>query len=192
MMRIRKENINTLEHWDREWSQRSEAELIERFSVVAELLRRVDGKKVLDVGCGNALGYTHIKRIWGCEYFGTDFSEIAIRKARQAEPEAHFAVADVYSQPFDDNSFDAVLCQEVMEHVEYPEDLCRELLRVMRPGGAVIVTTPRGAHMNGCEEHVWSYENQDMQALFPGCAVRILSSKEVLPDLIIAVITKPL
>jgi len=44
--------------------------------------------------------------------------------------------------PFEDNLFDTVLCLEVIEHVENPFALCRELFRVLHPGGQVIISTP--------------------------------------------------
>lgn len=191
MNRIRKENINTVEFWDNEWAMRPDVELIERFTVVAELLRRENAKKILDVGCGSSIGYAHIKRHWGCDYYGTDFSEVAIAKAKELEPGAHFAVADAYQQPFDDNSFDAVLCQEVFEHLEDPVLLATELLRCTRPGGAIIITTPLGEYLNGCPEHIWAYSKDDIRKLFTGCPVRFLNSKMILFDLIVAVITKP-
>jgi 2-polyprenyl-3-methyl-5-hydroxy-6-metoxy-1,4-benzoquinol methylase len=201
MNRIRQQNINTTEYWDAEWGRR-DPELIERFTMVAELLRRVGAKKVLDVGCGDGGCYGHFKRAaWDCDYYGTDHSAVAIEKAKAAEPDAHFALADVYAQPFDDASFDAVLCQEVLEHVERPADLAAELARLTRPAGHIILTTPEGDHLNGSEEHVWAYEREDIKIFFPtpdegqgemrfGFDVRFLKRGMLFPGLIIAVIKK--
>lgn len=49
--------------------------------------------------------------------------------------------------PYPDNSFDLVAVNDVHEHIRDPESLNRELQRVMRPGGRVVVTTPRGDEM---------------------------------------------
>jgi len=56
-------------------------------------------------------------------------------------PEAmlHF---DITAIPFDDDSFDAVLCSHVLEHVENDRAAMRELVRVLRPGGFAIVLVP--------------------------------------------------
>jgi len=43
--------------------------------------------------------------------------------------------------PFDENSFDEILCQNVLEHVDYPKVL-REIHRVLKPGGKVFATVP--------------------------------------------------
>ncbi len=50
--------------------------------------------------------------------------------------------------PYDDQSFDAVVCIEVIEHVEDPYQLTRELFRVVKPGGRVLVTTPNLLNIN--------------------------------------------
>jgi SAM-dependent methyltransferase len=51
-----------------------------------------------------------------------------------------FASAD--DLPFDDTSFDCILCTEVLEHCADPLAVLREVHRVLRPGGAVFLTTP--------------------------------------------------
>lgn len=191
MKRIREININTLDFWNGEWAKR-EPELIERFSIIAEFLRRAGAKKILDIGCGDGLAYTHIKQKYGCDYYGTDFSDTAIEKAKATHPDAHYALADCYAQPFDDASFDAVLCQEVFEHIDEPQRLAKEMMRLARPGGTIIVSTPFEDFLNTCEEHVWSYTRQDIRDLFNGCKVQFLESDTIYPDIIFAVITKPI
>ena len=49
--------------------------------------------------------------------------------------------------PFDDEIFDYVVCTEVIEHVENPFALCREIHRVLRPGGSVVLSTPNILNM---------------------------------------------
>jgi 2-polyprenyl-3-methyl-5-hydroxy-6-metoxy-1,4-benzoquinol methylase len=44
--------------------------------------------------------------------------------------------------PFDDQSFDAVICTEGIEHMLNPDHLLKELLRVCRVGGTVVLSTP--------------------------------------------------
>ncbi|HEX9742305.1 MAG TPA: methyltransferase domain-containing protein [Nitrospiraceae bacterium] len=44
--------------------------------------------------------------------------------------------------PYPDESFDCVICLEVIEHMENPMALCRELWRVLRPGGRLVISTP--------------------------------------------------
>jgi len=89
---------------------------------------------VLDVGCGSKpyRGFIPATRYVGLEY--------DTPRAR-----ASFS-ADVYYDgrafPFPDGSFDAVLCSQVFEHVFAPEEFLREIHRVLRPEGAVVLTVP--------------------------------------------------
>jgi ubiquinone/menaquinone biosynthesis C-methylase UbiE len=52
-------------------------------------------------------------------------------------------VADGTSLPFKDETFDAVICSEVLEHLENPKDVLAEVARVVKPGGKVGLSVPR-------------------------------------------------
>lgn len=99
---------------------------------------RLDGATVVDVGCGsgNLLGYLHDL----CDhYVGVD-----IIRYPGYPSEAEFVGVDLEAEriPLSDGSADVVTALEVIEHVENPRAFIRELARIARPGGAVIVTTP--------------------------------------------------
>jgi SAM-dependent methyltransferase len=51
-------------------------------------------------------------------------------------------VCDIVSMPVEKDSFDIVLCTEVLEHVPHPVDAIREMVRVLKPGGKLIITAP--------------------------------------------------
>ncbi|MEK7515169.1 MAG: class I SAM-dependent methyltransferase [Patescibacteria group bacterium] len=51
-------------------------------------------------------------------------------------------VGDVLAMPFDDVSFDTVICNQVFEHVPHPDQLMSEISRVLRTGGHAIITAP--------------------------------------------------
>jgi SAM-dependent methyltransferase len=90
--------------------------------------------RLLDVGCGRKPyeRYFHVD-----EYVGLDIESERSRSA---------GVADYYYDghrfPFDDSSFDAILCNQVLEHVFNPDEFLEEMRRVLRPGGAVALTIP--------------------------------------------------
>jgi SAM-dependent methyltransferase len=88
--------------------------------------------RLLDVGCGTKpwapLFAPHVD-----EHVGAD------HHAAAGTPDV---IADAYGVPFDDASFDTVLLTEVLEHLEEPVRALREAHRLLRPGGAAIVTTP--------------------------------------------------
>ena len=55
----------------------------------------------------------------------------------------HYAVvADVFSLPFNDNVFDYIIASEIIEHVVDPAKFVENLMRILKPGGSLVVTTP--------------------------------------------------
>src|SRR5581483_4512282 len=50
--------------------------------------------------------------------------------------------SDIAAVPAEDESFDAVMCIEVFEHIPHPTEAVREFARLLRPGGTLIITTP--------------------------------------------------
>lgn len=101
---------------------------------LAPLLSSLEGE-VLDVGCG-AKPYRELAA-GATSYTGLDLDTPESRAQ---------GVADVFYEggvfPFGDESFDAVLCSQVLEHVFEPDDFIREIRRVLRPGGRLVLTVP--------------------------------------------------
>lgn len=89
------------------------------------------GLRILDVGCGFKPWQPLVPE--GTQYFGVDYSPVW---------SSADALASGDALPFPDNSFDAIICSEVLEHTRYPEAVIRELRRVCRPGGLMYVTSP--------------------------------------------------
>jgi SAM-dependent methyltransferase len=118
---------------------------VERLSV-ALLGDRMRGA-LLDAGCGTG-GFLRFAR--GLDTFerlcGVDMSAEAIELARRALPGAELHVAPLTGAPFEDESFDLVTLNDVLQHVEEREveASLRELRRVLRPDGALLVRTNGG------------------------------------------------
>ena len=89
---------------------------------------------VLDVGCGRKPYRSFAS---ATRYVGVDIDTPTTRA---------LGVADVFYDgrhlPFPDDSFDAVLCSQVFEHVFTPREFLAEILRVLRPGGRLVMTVP--------------------------------------------------
>lgn len=108
---------------------------------------------VLDVGCayGNLLLMlnAYIGRRADVRMVGVDLDEGAFRYS-QAFAErvpgygnCSYRMADLSKRlPFDDASFDAINLGDVLEHMERPEEALRELIRIAKPGGIILISTP--------------------------------------------------
>jgi SAM-dependent methyltransferase len=109
------------------------------------ILRRVDKytQSVLDVGCGRAWVARALcpRGVFVCSM---DVSTTNPRKALEIYPFSNHAalVADAYALPFRDGTFDCVIGSEIIEHVPDPAGFVKELLRVVKRGGKLIVSTP--------------------------------------------------
>ena len=114
--------------------------------IVAALKKRLPaGAEVLDVGCGNGV----ISRSLGAQGFkvrGIDVSEKAIARARELNtlPNVRFEVVSAEKLVADGERYYAVICSEVLEHLNDPAGLLRVLNQSLHPDGILIVTVPNG------------------------------------------------
>jgi ubiquinone/menaquinone biosynthesis C-methylase UbiE len=109
-------------------------------SSVTGLYETTGAKSVLEVGCGEGKLADHLIRSAPRpeRFLATDLS--LERRDPNLDPLIEFAEASVYELPFDDASFDLVLCCEVLEHLERPREALQEVARVARQ--FVLLSTP--------------------------------------------------
>ncbi|MCX7930206.1 MAG: class I SAM-dependent methyltransferase [Chlorobi bacterium] len=109
------------------------------------ILRRIprSAQVVLDVGCGNGwLAKTLVPR--GVAVCSLDANRRNPQRSLEQTPDQHHVAVVALSEriPFADATFDCVVASEVIEHLPEPERALEEMLRVVRAGGRVIVSTP--------------------------------------------------
>lgn len=96
--------------------------------------------RMLEIGCGNG---SLLRSATGAGWraFGIDFDANAIAAA-QTIPNVEAAVGDLLSMSFGENMFDAIVMNNVIEHLPAPHQVFRECQRILRPGGRLVMVTP--------------------------------------------------
>jgi SAM-dependent methyltransferase len=119
---------------------------LERFAAQLELSPAVH---LLDVACGSGGLAVHLAQTTGCEVTGVDLEESGLANGRRAAQEAGLEArvrlirADASAElPFGDNSFDAVLCIDALNHLPGRAAVLADWARVLVPGGRLLFTDP--------------------------------------------------
>jgi ubiquinone biosynthesis O-methyltransferase len=129
-----------------------------RPEMVWKLAGDVTGKKVLDIGCQYGVFSFYLAQK-GAKVTGMDISRRWIDRCRReaedkyGDKELDFLVGDAQQLPFEDKSFDIVVCSEVVEHVDHPGNVMSEINRVLVPGGVLVLSTP-----NTASYYVWIWK----------------------------------
>jgi 2-polyprenyl-3-methyl-5-hydroxy-6-metoxy-1,4-benzoquinol methylase len=111
--------------------------------IILRLISQIGAHSVLDVGCGNGVMAKDLAAM-GCEVVGCDPEPTAVEFARSNAPNLRFEVAGVYDDPkiVGEETYDAVVATEVVEHLYLPRALPRFARAALKPGGYLIVSTP--------------------------------------------------
>lgn len=140
---------------------------------VREFATQLRGR-LLDVGCGSQ-PYRALFQV--DEYVGLDIDSEATRRR---------AVADVLYDggrfPFEDGRFDAVLCNQVLEHIFDPDAFVAEIRRVLAPGGRLLLTVP---FVWDEHEQPWDYARYSsfgLRALLERHGLRVVRQDKLLDD----------
>lgn len=136
----------TKKHFDQiadDYNNSSDLKVIEPlYEVIVNEIKKENGGKILDVGCGNG----NLFALLGderYELYGIDFSQNMISQATiRCGDRASFEVADAEELPFEDDTFDIIVCNASFHHYIHPEAVLNEMHRVLRDGGKLIIGDP--------------------------------------------------
>lgn len=106
-------------------------------------LRYATGLKVLDIACGEGYGSDLLAQA-AAEVIGVDLDERCIASAREryARPNLRFLAGSATDIPVESGAIDLVVSFETIEHLDNQDTFWREIRRVLRPGGVLIVSSP--------------------------------------------------
>lgn len=149
-----------------------------RYELAMESLRSWQvgaGARVLDVGCGIS---TQAEMFRGYRYLGVDINTARLGFGARCHPWATYAAHDLRRLGFAPDLFDAILCLEVIEHLPPTEHaaLARELVRVLRTRGLLVLTTPDGRMTTAKKVFGARCEHSHEQELTQSEVTRLLSN----------------
>ena len=117
-----------------------------RAEYIITKLQQNGSKSILDVGCGR--GY-YIKLLSLLKFpkkiVGVDIKTSYLSKAREItkhDKRVSVQQASIYELPFKNNSFDAVICSEILEHLDNEAAALKEIYRILRPQGVFLISVP--------------------------------------------------
>jgi ubiquinone/menaquinone biosynthesis C-methylase UbiE len=115
-----------------------------------------DARRALDLGAGDGRLASELR---AAEVVLADVSRVALERAQRRLPGAETVLLEPDAPlPFDDSSFDLVLCAETLEHVRDVQLLLSEARRVLEPGGTLALTTPAHGRLTGVAVLVRGFE----------------------------------
>ena len=147
--------------------------------------------KVLDIGCGSGRHTCSAAMLENVFSVGADLSpeDVAMADERLRENEPYIKgrygtlSADITNLPFADGAFDLVICSEVLEHIPEHHSALTELVRVLKPGGNLVVSVPSWLPERICWAlsknyhqcaggHVRIYEKRQLEKMLAWAGVR--------------------
>lgn len=108
---------------------------------ILEELEKEDWESLLDAGCGPGPMITLLAEKYpNKRYVGIDLTPKMIETAKKKEiPNAEFIVGDCENLPFEENSFDVIICSNSFHHYPNPQNFFNSVYKALRPNGRLIL-----------------------------------------------------
>ncbi len=157
-------------------------------------IKKLTIESALDVGCGEGFTLNKLsENKIGKRLEGIDFQKTAIDAGKRVHPNLNLKVGNIYHLPYKDNSFDLIICTEVLEHLEDPKKALSEIQRVS--SRYVILSVPnepffmianflRGKNLRrwGNDiEHIHHWSSKGFQKFVENQSVKVIQKKLPFP-----------
>ncbi len=146
---------STPEHWQKFWEEADTLDLDDVYGTDGRLVREITGlgdltgKRVLEVGAGTGRDAVALVRA-GAEVLTLDYVPgslgLTIKAADLSGVTVSPVCGDGTGSPFADNTFDVVFHQGLLEHFRDPLPMLRDNIRILKPGGTLVVDVPQTFH----------------------------------------------
>ncbi len=104
-----------------------------------DTIRYIPNGKGLDIGCGNGKFIRDMNSL-GWQFEGVEFNSIAVDICKKAGLKVFHG--DLHAAAFKDNNFDIISARHVIEHIPDPMNFMREIARILKKGGRLVIKTP--------------------------------------------------
>ena len=152
-----------------------------------EMLHPIPNSRILEVGCGGGafLAFLESK---GHVTTGVDVLEEAINAARKVATRSDILFADAGDLPFPDSSFDCLISQHLVEHLEDLTGVLAEWRRVLDDGGVMAMCTPNSRYPRPSffhdPNHVHIYDSEELREVVSRAGFRVENCRTVFPHLL--------
>lgn len=158
---------STKKNWDDFWTRKQQVEEVysnvERIISNLKQVTDLAGKRILEVGAGTARDSFQLTRE-GAKVYVLDYSEQAMQIVSRLDAENNSKIypilADAFNVPADDETFDIVFHQGLLEHFKDPLPLLTENVRVLKKGGYLLVDVPQRFHFYTVIKHILIFFNK--------------------------------
>ncbi len=130
-----------------------------RCETILELLDPKPGETVLDCGCGYGFTLRVLGELTGADLIGLDLGADRLSETQlELGDRVRLVRASAEELPFDSNSIDKAVSSEVFEHLPDDQAAAKELFRVLKPGGTLVITVPSDRYPAGWDPVNWALQ----------------------------------
>ena len=139
---------------------------------LSEVIPKYSKGRLLDIGCSDK-PYEPLTRCVVDKYVGLDHadSQHSLSKAD--------IIADSYNTTVENHSFDTILSTSVLEHLECPHKAIKEMYRILKPGGYVILTCPLFWHLHEEPRDFFRYTKHGLHFMFEKAGFEIVEMRHL-------------